>query len=348
LLVDYLGTDAVYCGPESGCLAVKAAINQWFSALPVPLLGLLGFSLLLVLSFFADRKSARFWLRVLSGGAAFSGLSLLVVQAWVLRRFCPTCVVVDLLAITTSVGVLIADRADRTSKNVEGPLRPLVALTYLGIACVTPFLWPQFRPAASVPPPLLRFQKPDRTTLLEFVDLECPHCVALYPTLEQLRREYGKTISIQRIHVPLEGHVTAFKAARLLTCLLSPKEADVLERAFFETQNLTELTFREAALSAGFTTSSMEACLADEASARLVRGNRELFRGLGHLGLPTVFVGGERINGAKPLVVYQAAIFKAQRSSARSKSEVSAFWGIVLMLMVTVYAIGQREFDRGV
>jgi predicted DsbA family dithiol-disulfide isomerase/uncharacterized membrane protein len=348
LLVDYLGTDAVYCGPESGCLAVKAVANQWFSALPVPLLGLFGFSLLLVLSFFFDRKSARLWLRVLSGGAAFCGLSLLVVQAWVLRRFCPSCVVVDLLAITTSVGVLIADRADRTSKKVEGPLRPLVALTYLGIACVTPFLWPQFRPAASVPKPLLRFQKPDRTTLLEFVDLQCPYCVALYPTLEQLRREYGNTVFIQRIHVPQDGHDTALKAARLLACLKSPKEVDVVERVFFETQKLTELTFREAALSAGFTTSSMEACLADEASARLVRGNRELFRGLGHLGLPTVFVGGERIIGAQPRIAYQAAIFKARRSSSRSKSEALAFWGIVLMLMVTVYAMGQRELDRGV
>jgi thiol-disulfide isomerase/thioredoxin len=275
-------------------------------------------------------------------------LGLLAVQAWVLRRFCPGCVVVDLLAITAFIGVIIADRAIRTSKEVEVPLRPLVVSTYLVIACVAPFLWPHFRPAASVPPPLLRFQKPDRTTLLEFVDLQCPHCVALYPALEQLRREYGDTISIQRIHVPPENHAVAFKAARLLTCLRAPKDVEILERVFFETPKLTELTVRTIAVSAGFTTSSMEACFTDEDSARRVREHRELFRQLGHLGLPTVFVGGERITGAKPLIAYQAAIFKARRSSARSKSEVFAFWGIVLMLMVTVYAIGQRDLDRGV
>lgn len=342
LSVDYFGMEAVYCGPDSGCVLAKALAQRWLYPLPVPLLGLFGFATLLALSAFARRLTVRRVFIATALVAGLTGLGLLGVQVWVLKRFCPGCVLVDLLAVVIAIAALFFGR---TFDAVRPPprLTPLVLVVYACLAVLVPVLWPHFRPSTPVPAPLLSLQSKTALTVVEFVDLQCPHCVALYPTLEQLRREHGSTLEVHRFHVPTERHRLARKAALLLNCTSKPEDAERLERALFLTAPLTEKTLFEAAISVGFTQAAMERCSADENSKRVLSEHRALFRRLGHLGMPTVFVGGERIVGAMPAVVYRAAIAKAQRTSGTRDVTSVAFWGIVIVFVLATYFVGQRN-----
>jgi predicted DsbA family dithiol-disulfide isomerase/uncharacterized membrane protein len=347
LSVDYFGIEAVYCGPDSGCDLAKALAHRWLYPLPVPLVGLFGFTTLLALSAFTWRRAVRRLLIATASVAGLSGLGLLGIQVWVLKRFCPGCVLVDLLAVVIAIAALLFGRTDDAARPRVSRLTPLVLALYGCFAILIPGLWPHFRPEAPVPTPLLSLQSKTGQTLVEFVDLQCPHCVALYPTLEQLRREYGSSLEVRRFHVPTERHRLARKAALLLRCTSRPEDAERLERALFLTAPLTDKTLNEAATSLGFSQLSMERCWTDPNFERVLSEHRALFRRLGHLGLPTVFVGGERIVGAMPAVVYRAAIEKARRTPASREITSTAFWGIVALLVLGTYFVGQRNDHEG-
>jgi predicted DsbA family dithiol-disulfide isomerase/uncharacterized membrane protein len=345
LLVDHLGDNSAYCQANSGCVAAKEAALRWFGPVPVPAIGLIGFAVLLGLSLFVERRGVRRLLLASSVLGATIGLAFLVVQAFVLKRFCPGCVLVDGLAIVGCVATLLLDRVLRKTRTFTRPLRPLVVGAFASVAVVVPVLWPQFRPVPTIAAPLMAWQTPERTTLVEFVDLQCSHCKALYPTLEQLRREYGTAIAVRRFHVPAERHLQARQAARLLTCTSTTEQSERLERALFETMTLSERTLRDAARSVGMTERSIDECWTEPASARAVQQHIELFRKLGRFGLPTVFIGGERITGDRPAVVYRAAIARARRSPSSANAQTAAFFGLVILLLVTLYFAANRS-DR--
>ena len=150
------------------------------------------------------------------GGAILGGLLggvLLAVQAFSLRTFCPYCVAVDLLAVVIAVLGSVWYWQGETSRTRHGLGLSEIGV-YLAIAVVIPVVWPHFRPALPVPDGLVELRDPTKTNIVEFVDLECPHCRALYPTLEQLRLELGNGGHLLRLHAPFPGHQVARKAAR--------------------------------------------------------------------------------------------------------------------------------------
>src|SRR5262249_17517127 len=108
LYVDYTSANPAYCGVDSGCAAVRASgygyvpVGQIY--LPVPALGLIGFSVLLVAALLPALP------QLLVGVAGVGGVAagtLLVLQAEAVGRFCSFCVAVDVCALVAA-GAAIA------------------------------------------------------------------------------------------------------------------------------------------------------------------------------------------------------------------------------------------------
>jgi thiol-disulfide isomerase/thioredoxin len=274
---------------------------------------------------------------------AVIGLGLLLVQALVLKAFCPFCVVVDscaILAFLAMGGARIREQRDVRS-NVLHP-SALLALGF--VAAAVPAVWPYFRAAAPIPLQLSEFQVPNRVTVVEFVDLDCEHCRALYPTLESLEKDQAGAIHVVRLHVPHRTHTRARAAARLVVCSSAdPMRVEQLNRVFFESPPLDHAALVAAAEGIGMSEDEVAACLSNPANDAAVEANLERLESLGFEGLPTTYLGGDRIVGALPKALYQAAFARAQQSRGKESASSFAFYVLVVGLIFGILWIGRAD-----
>lgn len=342
LLIDTLGVTPAYCSGKTGCHAAKLAARRALGPVPLPLVGLIAFWVWLGVTTLTRGRWSR-WLQATTAlVAATSALGLLGIQAFTLKSFCPFCVTVDVAAIAAAALLLIAGRLERGGASPQW-LHP-IALVGLGIVTsAAPVAWPHIRPATAVPAQLMDYAVPDRVTIVEFVDLGCGHCRELYPTLERLRHEQSRRIHFVRLHVPNKSHHRARDAARLIQCLLPDESrAEMLTKILFESQTLERSALIGAAESVGMSEEEAAACWDDPASGAPIEANVRLLEALGFQGLPTTYVGGERIVGAQPGAVYQAALDRVQRSRGSTNLQGWAFYVLVGMIFLGIVVVGRR------
>jgi protein-disulfide isomerase len=343
LLVDSFGVTPAYCSGQGGCHAVKLAAKRVFGAVPVPLLGLLALLGLLGITTLTGSRLARLLETAGAGIGGVCGALLLLIQALVLKTFCPFCVVVDVCAILASAALLVTQRASAPKQSASW-LDGVAVIGLAIVACVTPLAWVELRPPAELPPALAKFTRPNRTGVVEFVDLSCGHCRQLYPTLEEFRRQQGDHIHFVRLHAPPSSHRQARMAARLLQCL-QPDEPriDKLTEILFENPRLDQASILTAAEYVGLTAPEVEACWNDASTEKALDDNVRALDALGFLGLPTTYVGGERIVGDVPLTFYLAALERVRRSPRSAAAETAAFCAMIALLVLGIIAIGQRR-----
>jgi uncharacterized membrane protein len=114
-----LGVGAGKCdSPETGCQAVISSSYGSLLGIPLPLLGILGFSVALGLLVHPIGRRA-FLLGPFCAIVAMAGLTLLGVQVIALQKYCTVCIAVNLSAITLGVVVLFG----KLSRPVTG-MRP--------------------------------------------------------------------------------------------------------------------------------------------------------------------------------------------------------------------------------
>jgi len=342
LLIDSLGVSPAYCSGKAGCHAAKLAAKRLLGSVPLPLLGLIAFWVWLGATTLRGGHWSRRWNVATSIVAATSAIALLAIQAFVLKTFCPFCVTVDLVAIVAAALLLLVQRAEGRDQVTQW-MHP-IALGALGlVASAAPVAWPHFRPATAVPAQLQEFSVPGRITVVEFVDLSCSHCRELYSTIEQLRGDQSNRINFVRLHTPLRSHRNAREAARVIQCLLPDgQRVEKLTQILFENSALDRTSVIGAAESVGMTEDDVMACWADPASDAAIEDNFQLLEGLGFEGLPTTYVGGERIVGSQPMAVYRAALDRMQRSGGSSAAEGVPFWTILGLLALGIAVVGRR------
>ncbi|MDP9269271.1 MAG: thioredoxin domain-containing protein [Acidobacteriota bacterium] len=143
--------------------------------------------------------------------------------------------------------------------------------------------------------------------IVEFSDLQCPHCKVAFPTLQQLGKEEPQAKIIFQ-HFPLPMHDWAQKAAQYAVCV-GQKSDDAFWRfaeAVFDAQSTitgstadTKLT--ELATTAGADGKATAACAALPATAQAVKRSFDLGRELKVDATPTVFINGRRISSISAL-----------------------------------------------
>lgn len=311
LLVDYTRPIPLFCAPGGGCDAVKRTAFAYVLHIPTPAFGVAMFLALGVLSLLRGPK-VRMVQLVLAIAAAFVSLGLLAVQLKI-GHFCPYCVVSDVSALVLVLAV--ASRQSTAWDPPEGRLA-LVPSFLLTAAVVVPAALPLVvKPKA---PQLIVDEnaKSPRgvVTIVDFVDFECPWCRENHKALAPLVEEHKSQVRVVRKQVPLMGiHPHAWDAALAAVCGENMGKGDAIAEALFsvEVSNLTTDGCEKIAAAAGLDLAAFRTCVKDPATAARVIIEKEAFKSIGGRGLPLLFIGPKRIDGANDRPILEAALLEA-------------------------------------
>ena len=157
-------------------------------------------------------------------------------------------------------------------------------------------------------------------TIVEFSDLQCPHCKAAQPTIEKLLAAEPNARFIFE-NFPLASHNWAFKGAAFDDCI-GRRNNDAFwkfVKAVYDGQeNITEATADEKLLNlantAGVNGKEIATCAAEPQTRTRVEQSVQLGNSLGVTGTPTLFINGRQISNLsgipfealKAIVEYQA------------------------------------------
>ena len=152
-------------------------------------------------------------------------------------------------------------------------------------------------------------------TLVEFSDLQCPHCKEAQPTIEKLI-EQDKNVRVVFQNFPLPMHDWAMKAATYADCVgRSSNDAfwKFVDGIFGAQNDITAANAREKltalADSVGAKGSDIAACAAKPETETRVQHSVDLGSSLGVNSTPTIFINGRKISaGGIPVDVLQKMV----------------------------------------
>lgn len=139
-------------------------------------------------------------------------------------------------------------------------------------------------------------------TIVEFSDLQCPHCKKAHPVIEKLLKdEPGVRFVFQNFPLPM--HNWAAKGAAYADCLgrKAPDQLlNFLGAVFEDQENITEATaddkLKAAVTKVGGDPATISACAALPETTTRVQKSVEFGQTLGVSSTPTVFINGRRIS----------------------------------------------------
>ncbi|HYL10990.1 MAG TPA: thioredoxin domain-containing protein [Candidatus Acidoferrales bacterium] len=142
-------------------------------------------------------------------------------------------------------------------------------------------------------------------SLVEFSDLECPHCKAAQPILEKLASDFPQVrIVFQQFPLPASLHPWAMKAALHADCAAqtSTEAFWKFTDSIFENQGSIALAtaddkLKELATAAGLDAEKIAACAAAPETEARVKKSMDLGQSLEVTETPTVFINGRRVKG---------------------------------------------------
>lgn len=163
--------------------------------------------------------------------------------------------------------------------------------------------------APSAPPPLVEESThilddagPGAPVVVEFLDFECEACGAVYPTMEELREEYGSEVTFAVRYFPLPGHSNSVTAAVAVEASAQQGAFEAMYQRMFETQSewgeqqaSEAARFRAYAEDLGLDMAAYDAAVADPATLARIEQDFQAGAALGVDRTPTIFIDGERL-----------------------------------------------------
>ena len=141
--------------------------------------------------------------------------------------------------------------------------------------------------------------------IVEFSDLECPHCKAAQPIIEKLEADFPQVkFTFQQFPLPASLHPWAMKAAQYADCA-GQMNKDVFWKyvdAIFENQGGIALAtaddkLKELATANGLDAQKIAACAASPETDARIKKSMELGETLNVNQTPTVFINGRMVPG---------------------------------------------------
>lgn len=164
--------------------------------------------------------------------------------------------------------------------------------------------------------------------IVEFSDMQCPHCKQVAPIVEQLlAQEPGARFVFQNF--PLPGHSWAEKAAGYVDCIGRNSRDAVwpfILKAFEEQTNITEANVDEklkaVATSVGANAEEAAACAVKPDTKARIQASIALGKSVNVAGTPTIFVNGRPLSGNVPAdALKQIVDFAAQQNEPQENSK---------------------------
>ena len=137
-------------------------------------------------------------------------------------------------------------------------------------------------------------------TIVEFADFQCPYCVKILPTLDQVLEKYGDRVRLVYRQYPLPIHNDAQRAAEASLCAQEQGKFWEMHDGMFANQRLGADGLKATAAGLGLDAEQFNACLdsgqfADEVATDVAEGSAA-----GVSGTPAMFINGRFISGAVP------------------------------------------------
>jgi protein-disulfide isomerase len=142
-----------------------------------------------------------------------------------------------------------------------------------------------------------------RVNIVEFSDLQCPHCKRAQPVIDKLVADTpGARLVFQPF--PLNIHDWASKAALMGECVAEQSVSafwPYVKSVYAAQDQITAANapqkLQELAGAAGVDGARASTCAASQTTARKVQDSIDLGMSLGVTGTPTVFVNGRKVSG---------------------------------------------------
>ncbi len=336
LLLDTLRPLPAFCALGSGCDKIRRLGYGSVAGVPVALLGLLSFVGLYALSLLpkARRLTAA---AAIAGGVI--GAGLIILQVAIIGTICKLCAIVDTMALTAAISGVFLWRETGEQQD----LNPLVWLGGFIAALGLPAAIAEIQPAPPVPPSVARLWVPDQVTIVEFSDFECPFCRLAHPHIEEALAAWkGKPVHFVRKTMPLPAHPHARDCSRGYICALRQGQGDAMADRIFRQEDLSIESIESAAASLGLDMEAYRACRKSPDTEAAIDADVAFIRNADFQGLPTVWVGAQKLLGARETADYLAAI---QQTAAGESATGGRFWPLAAVLLAAggLVALGLQK-----
>jgi protein-disulfide isomerase len=172
-------------------------------------------------------------------------------------------------------------------------------------------------PAAAVAPAPIELRPDDPVrgnpkapvTIVLFSDFQCPFCARVEPTLAEAERAYGDKLRVIWKHQPLSFHPNALPAARAAEAAREQgKFWPMHDRLFASQQELSPDTYERLAKELGLDLRRFKESVGSPKAVARIEEDQRLAARVGAQGTPTMFVNGEKVEGAVPFATLKAVI----------------------------------------
>ena len=141
-----------------------------------------------------------------------------------------------------------------------------------------------------------------RVTLVEFLDFECESCLAAYPFVEQLRKDYDGRVTFIARYMPMPGHTNGENAAVAVEAAARQNRFEDMYHRMYESQpewgesqDSQAPLFRTFAEDMGLDMEEYDAAVTDPSTLERVLQDRDDGLALGVEGTPTFFLNGKKV-----------------------------------------------------
>ncbi len=160
-----------------------------------------------------------------------------------------------------------------------------------------------------------------KVMIVEFTDLQCPHCKEAAPKIEELLAQEPNARFVFQ-NFPLPSHDWAEKAAAYADCVgRANNDAfwKFVQKTFEQQANITQSSADEKlkaiATEAGVNGDQIAACAAKPDTQARIETSLELGKSVGVNGTPTLFINGRAITGGAPVEVLKKIVdFQASQA----------------------------------
>lgn len=154
-------------------------------------------------------------------------------------------------------------------------------------------------------------------TLVEFSDFQCPYCAAAVPQIEAVLRAYPTQVKLIFKQFPLEQHPQADLAATAALAAQKQGKFWQMHDAMYASQdNLSRSAILATAAHIGLNVKQMEEDMDSTAIRETVVRDVQDGTKAGVEGTPTLFINGQKYNGAINLSILKPILDLAVKQSA--------------------------------
>lgn len=161
-------------------------------------------------------------------------------------------------------------------------------------------------------------------TIVEFSDMQCPHCKQVASTIEQLLAQAPDAHFVFQ-NFPLPNHNWAEKAAGYVDCVGRASNDAVwkfIQKTFEQQESITEANADEKlkaiATEAGANAGQIAACAAKPDTKARIQASLALGKSVGVTGTPAIFINGRMLSGGAPVeVLKQIVDFQAAQANEK-------------------------------